>query len=189
LHEGSVLLVKGPSGSGKSTLLRILSRLQALVEGQIYFQGINMLSFTPQLWRSKVLYVPQKPAIFAGTVYDNLLIPYTLRINKSKDFKLEIIKELFGKLLLDFSITGQNAKTLSGGEAARIALLRAVLMEPNILLLDEPTAALDDSTKKAVLSFLAGWLEQKKDRGIVLVSHSDESATFSTASVLKIGGG
>ena len=78
------MLAKGPSGLGKSTLLRVLSRLHELVDGQVFFQGVNMLSFTPQVWRSKVHYVPQKPAVFPGTVHDNLLKPYSLKINRSK---------------------------------------------------------------------------------------------------------
>lgn len=188
LQEGTVLLVKGPSGSGKSTLLRVLSRLQKFDEGQVFFRGASMFSFTPQAWRSKVHYVPQKPALFAGTVHDNLLRPFSLGINKSKKFDLERIQMLFDELLLDFSIMGQNANTLSGGEAARIALLRSVILNPNILLLDEPTAALDDKSKHAVLDFLAGWLEQKVDRGIILVSHFDESTKFPEASVINIGG-
>jgi putative ABC transport system ATP-binding protein len=187
LREGSVLLVRGPSGSGKSTLLRVLSQLQELVDGQVFLQGTNMFSFNPQVWRSKVHYVPQKPAVFPGTVRDNLLRPYTLKINKSKEFDIEVIQSLLGDLMLDFGIMGQNANTLSGGETSRIALLRSVIFNPNILLLDEPTAALDEKAKQAVMYFLTGWLKKESDRGIVLVSHSDESATFPEANVLEIG--
>jgi putative ABC transport system ATP-binding protein len=188
LQDGSVLLVKGPSGSGKSTLLRVLARLQELVEGQVFFRGDSMLSFTPQVWRRKVHYVPQKPAVFPGTVHDNLSIPFDLRINKAKEFDPEVIQRALGDLMLDFKIMGQNAGTLSGGETARIALLRSVILNPNILLLDEPTAALDENAKQAVLDFLTGWLEQAPDRGIVLVSHADESTAFPAANVLEIGG-
>jgi len=187
LREGSVLLVRGPSGSGKSTLLRVLSRLQELVDGQVFFRGVNMFSFTPQVWRSKVHYVPQKPAVFPGTVHDNLLRPYSLRINRSKEFNLETVQRSLDKLMLDFNIMEQNAGTLSGGEAARIALLRSIILSPNILLLDEPTAALDEKAKQAVLGLLTDWLEQKPDRGIILVSHTDESTTFPSANVLEIG--
>lgn len=183
-----MLLVKGPSGSGKSTLLRVLSRLQELVDGQVFFQGTGMRSFTPQVWRSMIHYVPQKPAIFPGTVHDNLLRPYSLRINKLKEFDLETIQNSFDHLLLDFSIMEQNASTLSGGEAARIALLRSVIFNPHILLLDEPAAALDEKAKQAVLDFLTGWLAQKPERGIVLVSHTEESSIFPKANVLEIGG-
>lgn len=187
LREGSVLLVKGPSGSGKSTLLKVLSRLQGLVDGQVFFQGSSMLSFTPQVWRSKVHYVPQKPAIFPGTVHDNLLKPYILKINKSKEFDLELVEKLFGDLMLDFGLMGRNASTLSGGETARIALLRSIIQNPNILLLDEPTAALDQNAKQAVMDFLTDWLKEP-DRGIILVSHADESSIFPSANVLEIGG-
>lgn len=188
LQEGSLLLVKGPSGSGKSTLLRVLSRLQELIDGQVFFHGDSMRSFTPQVWRSKIHYVPQKPAIFPGTVYDNLTMPYTLSIHKIKEFDLKMIQKSFDDLLLDLSIMEQNASTLSGGEVARVALLRSIILNPNILLLDEPTAALDENAKQAVLGFLKGWLEQKPDRGIILVSHTDERAVFSETNLLEIGG-
>lgn len=188
LQEGAVLIVKGPSGSGKSTLLRVLSRLQELIDGQVLFRGVNMLSFTPQVWRSMIHYVPQKPAFFHGNVHENLLRPFTLKINKSKEFDLEIIQKSIGDLLLDLNIMGQDAGTLSGGEAARIALLRAIMLNPQILLLDEPTAALDEKAKQAVWEFLTDWLGKAPERGIILVTHTDESDTFPKANVLEIGG-
>lgn len=186
LGEGMVLAVKGPSGSGKSTLLRILARLQTCDGGQVYFQGANWLSVLPQLWRSKINYLAQKPAIFYGTVLDNLKKPYELKIRKEKNFLLAGAQNAMEELVLSKELLGQDARTLSGGEASRIALLRCVLSNPNILLLDEPTAALDDKSRKAVLDFLKKWLEQEPQRGIVLVSHSDDSNGFSRVNVLEL---
>lgn len=71
----------------------------------------------------------------------------------------------------------QDARTLSGGELARVALLRALWADPCVLLLDEPTAALDAATRDKVMTYLAEWLQAKPDRGIVLVSHADEDAS------------
>lgn len=189
LEENSVLMVKGPSGSGKSTLLRILSRLQAGDGGQVYFQGANWLSVPPPLWRSKIHYVAQKPAIFHGTVLDNLRKPYELKIKKDEKFQTAGAERGMEQLLLSQEMLKQDARTLSGGEAARIALLRSVLLNPNILLLDEPTAALDDKSREAVRNFLIKWLEQEPRRGIVLVSHRDDSKEFPRVKVLEIGDG
>lgn len=188
LEEGSVLMVKGPSGSGKSTLLRILARLQAGDDGQVYFQGVNWLSVPPPLWRSKIHYVAQKPAIFSGTVLDNLRKPYELKIKKEEKFQPAEAERGMELLLLGQEMLKQDARTLSGGEAARIALLRSVLFNPNILLLDEPTAALDDNSREAVRDFLIKWLEQEPQRGIVLVSHRDDSKKFTRVKVLEIEG-
>lgn len=188
LDEGAVLMVKGPSGSGKSTLLRILARLQEGDSGQAYFQGVSWLSFSPPLWRSTIHYVAQKPAIFYGTVLDNLRKPYDLKINKEETFQPDMAERGMEQLLLSREILKQDARTLSGGEAARMALLRSVLLKPNILLLDEPTAALDDKSGKAVQDYLIKWLEQEPQRGIVLVSHRDDSKKFPGVKVLEIVG-
>lgn len=187
LEEGAVLLVKGSSGSGKSTLLRILARLQKADSGQVYFQGASWLSSLPLFWRSKIHYVAQKPAIFHGTVLDNLRKPYELKINKEEIFQTAMAERGMDQLLLSREMLKQDARTLSGGEAARMALLRSVLLKPNILLLDEPTAALDDKSREAVREYLIKWLEREPQRGIVLVSHRDDSKEFPGAKVLEIG--
>lgn len=186
LEEGGVLLIKGPSGSGKTTLLRILARLQECDSGRVYFEGKDWLSIPSQLWRSRINYTAQKPAIFNGTVLDNLKKPFELKIKK-EGFNLSEAEKVLKELMLDQEILGQDARTLSGGEAARIALLRSILFSPDILLLDEPTASLDEKSGKAVVDYLKKWVKQKPGRGIVMVTHTHDLKEFSGTKVLEIG--
>lgn len=188
LHEGGVLAVKGPSGSGKSTLLKILAKLLACEDGEVIFQGRNWLSFSPQEWRININYVSQKPAVFNGTVLDNLRIPYDIKARKSAKFPSDKALDGMEQLLLGTGMLEQDARTLSGGEAARMSLLRSVLAEPKVLLLDEPTSALDEYSRAATMLFLKNWLGQQKERGIILVSHLDDVGEFSDLKILELEG-
>jgi putative ABC transport system ATP-binding protein len=186
LDGGEVLLVKGPSGSGKSTLLRILARLQPCDGGQVYFRNAGWHSFSPPAWRRHVHYVAQKPAIFSGTVLENLKRPCALKGVKA-DFQPGAAQKGMESLLLSQEMLEQEARTLSGGEAARMALLRSVLLNPAVLLLDEPVAALDDRSRRAVYAYLSEWLAGAPERGIVLVSHEGDLSTFLRVKQLEIG--
>lgn len=185
LEEGSILVIKGPSGAGKTTLLRILARLREYDKGQVSFQGQSWLSFSPQLWRSKINYSAQKPAVFSGTVLDNLKRPFELKINK-ETFNLLEASDGLRELLLNENLMRQDARTLSGGETARISLLRSVLYKPNILLLDEPFASLDDNSARSAMAFLRRWLLQKDGRGIVMVTHNDIYKEFTGIKIQEI---
>jgi len=186
LAEGGILLIKGPSGAGKTTLLRILARLQECDSGQVYFEGRNWFSIPAQLWRSRINYNSQKPAIFNGSVLDNLRKPFGLKIKK-EEFNLTEAEKGLQALLLSQDILGQEARTLSGGEAARIALLRSILFNPDILLLDEPTSSLDEKSGNAASDYLINWVRQKPGRGIVMVSHKQDLKELIGTKVLDIG--
>lgn len=188
LPEGGVLAVKGPSGSGKSTLLKILAKLLACEGGEVFFQGRTWLSFSPQEWRTFINYVSQKPAVFNGTVLDNLRIPYEINARKSAKFPTDKACKGMEQLLLGTGMLEQDARTLSGGEASRMSLLRSVLAEPKVLLIDEPTAALDEYSRAATMLFLKKWLGQQKERGIILVSHLDDMGEFSDLKILELAG-
>lgn len=180
LQQEGILVVRGPSGSGKSTLLRILARLQAPQQGEVRFQGRNWQEYSPIEWRCQVHYLSQKPAIFSGTVLDNLQLPFQMAaVKKRKRFDLATVQEGMERLLLPAGMLQQDARTLSGGEGARVALLRALILEPNVLLLDEPTAALDSRAAQAVWDLVGSWLKVKSDRGVVLVSHAGDAWDFS----------
>ena len=141
----------GPSGSGKSTLLRVCARTLARDGGELFLDGAPSSSFEPVQWRRRVCLVPQQPALVGGTVRDNLLLPWTLSVNAGSappaDGDLERLLEAAD--LHDVEL-GRNAAQLSGGQAARVALLRAFATRPRVLLLDEVDAALDDESARAV---------------------------------------
>ena len=88
-------------------------------------------------------------------------------------FNLDEAIDGLRELSLNENLIHQDARTLSGGETARITLLRPILFKPNILLLDEPFASLDDNSARSVMEFLKRWLENETGRGIVMVTHND----------------
>lgn len=187
LQEGGILNVCGPSGSGKTTLLRILARLRGPDEGQVFLRGKGWHDFTPSRWRRTVHYLAQKPVIFDGTVLANLKRPFELAaVTSDLKFNPEKALELMKRLLLPPELINQDARTLSGGESSRLALVRTILVEPDVLLLDEPIAALDPRAASAVLRLIAEWPREVGGRGVVLVSHIGELAKLPCLSVLDL---
>jgi putative ABC transport system ATP-binding protein len=189
LEAGGVLLVRGPSGSGKSTLLRVLARLQECTGGEVMLQGEAWTNFAPNHWRRRVHYLAQRPVVFDGTVSENLIRPFKIAALKNRDKPDNtLIKNKMEHLLLPAGMLEQDARTLSGGETARVALLRALLTGPDVLLLDEPAAALDQNAAGAVMNVLKEWLREAEGRGMLLVSHDDSCEMLQPAHVLNLGG-
>lgn len=188
---GGILALKGPSGAGKSTLLRLLARLIAPRSGDVYLEGVQWREIPVGVWRRRVHYVSQKPVMFVGTVEDNLRLPFTLESTGGKiPFSGSAAEELMDELELPRSLLTQNAQTLSGGEGARIALIRALLVSPAVMLLDEPTAYLDERSRMAVVGLMARWVREQPKRAMIVVSHNDtDLAGLDDFSVLEIGSG
>lgn len=176
---GTILILQGPSGAGKSTLLKILARLIKADAGRAFFQGKDWNAYPANEWRLNINYLSQQPIMFAGSVEDNLFMPYKLGIVKEKRIppNLDQIKYGLERLGLSKEILKQTAKTLSGGEKARIALLRAIFLNPQVLLLDEPSAYLDQDSREMTMGFLSEWVN-KESRGIVMVSHSEDDLHY-----------
>ncbi len=187
VYEGGILNLCGPSGSGKTTLLRILARLKAPSAGQVMLEGRPWTEFPPVSWRRRVFYLAQKPAVFDGTVRDNLVKPFELKaVRKDLEFNGEYARQLMERLYLPGKLMDQDARTLSGGEASRMALVRALLVEPSLILLDEPLAALDRQAAAAALGLVAEWVSAAPGRGAVLVSHVGDMSMLPCLSVLEL---
>lgn len=187
VKEGGILNLCGPSGSGKTTLLRILARLKAPCGGRVMLAGRLWTEFPPVNWRRRVFYLAQKPAVFDGTVRDNLAKPFELKaVKKDLDFNEENARRLMERLYLPEKLMDRDARTLSGGEASRMALVRAILLEPSMILLDEPLAALDRQAAAAALGVLAEWVTAVPGRGAVLVSHVGDMGMLPGLSVLEL---
>lgn len=175
VQAGQILAVKGPSGSGKSTLLRMLARIISADSGDVYWRGQHWHSISPQTWRRSIHYVSQKPVMLNGTVEDNFRIPFSLGEIKEQASYSPLLGEQYMQALdLPLELLRQPAQTLSGGEAARVALIRALMIEPEVLLLDEPGAYLDNSNRSLLIQFLADWVQNKAGRAMVIVSHNDD---------------
>jgi tungstate transport system ATP-binding protein len=141
VEAGEILVVLGPTGAGKSTLLRIMGLLQRPAGGTVSWRGEIVAWPPPLALRRRMAMVFQAPLLFSGTVFDN--VAYGLRLRGQRGSAL---RDQVERALRQFHIAHlaeQRAGTLSGGEAQRAALARAVVLEPDLLLLDEPLASLD----------------------------------------------
>ncbi len=143
VESGEVLALIGPTGAGKTTLLRLIDLLDMPTSGRIYFDDtdVTQLGKVGLETRRRMAFVSQKPVVFNTTVYNNIAYGLKWRgVGKSSiRQKVDNILEMVN--LSDHK--NRNAGTLSGGEAQRVAIARAIAVEPEVLLLDEPTANLD----------------------------------------------
>ena len=136
IPDRGVSVLVGPSGSGKSTLLRLCNRLEIPSAGRVRFRGDDIGSLDPLALRRRVGMVFQAPTPFAGSVRDNLLVAAP---NADERRQLDSLRHAD----LEQSFLDRDAGALSGGEAQRMCLARTMITEPEVLLMDEPTASLD----------------------------------------------
>ncbi|OAB28457.1 hypothetical protein PMSD_22120 [Paenibacillus macquariensis subsp. defensor] len=167
-----IISLLGKSGQGKSTLLRILCRLEAQDEGETLLHGHSYLTVEPKEWRKKICYVSQQSYMLPGSVEDNLRM--VSQLHKST-FDMQLARELMISLNLDYLDWGKKSIDLSGGEKQRVALVRSLLLRPEILLLDEVTASLDMQSKHAVEKVLQDWQEQE-GATFIWITHDIEQA-------------
>ncbi|TRZ89604.1 ABC transporter ATP-binding protein [bacterium] len=163
--------IVGRSGSGKSTILKMITRLYDPTEGQILIDGQDIKQVTLDSLRSRIAVVPQTPIIFSGTVAENI------RIVKPDVSDREVKAALKQAGALGFvealrkgigTHLGQGGISLSGGETQRIAIARALVRKPKILLLDEPSSALDTESETALMATLD---RLKPSMTIIMVGH------------------
>ena len=155
LAAGTLTDITGPSGCGKTTLLRALAWLLPGATGTLSLDGVPARTIGAQQWRSSVALLPQRPAIISGSVADNLRLPWTLKVRHAQHPPTEQrLREALESVGLDDVGLDRDAARLSVGQQARVALLRVLLTEPRVLLLDEPDAALDEASSQAVAVLL-----------------------------------
>ena len=171
VNEGDYLTIVGPSGSGKSTLLKLCSDLISPTFGSITYNGRNLTAIDPESYRKEVGYCFQRPYLFAKSVRRNILFPYDIRGMKPD---MERIKLLFDLLHMPMEYFERHNDELSGGEMQRICLIRSLIFEPKVLLLDEVTSALD-SVNAAIVEQVIDEL-YKNGITIVSITHNEEQS-------------
>ena len=166
LQKGGVLAITGSSGSGKTSLLRLLNRLDEPTSGTVLVEGADYHNIEARELRRKLGMVTQRPYLFPGSVADNLRFGPAQR---GEILPLETIEELLTQVgLKDYS--RRDVANLSGGEAQRVSVARALANSPLALLPDEPTAALDEAAKLEVESAVQ---KVMRDQGLtcIVVTH------------------
>jgi ABC-type iron transport system FetAB ATPase subunit len=177
----SVTALLGPSGAGKSSMLRCLVRLETAEHGRVLLRGEDVTGLDPRVLRRRVGLVAQAPVMLPGSVRDNLC------------YALEPARDdaaLAGALTdagLEPAFLDREARRLSGGETARVAIARALVREPEALLLDEPTAALDPASASALEALLGRLAEG--GLAIVLATHDRDLAGRLAARATLVAGG
>ena len=185
--SGERFAVLGPSGAGKSTLLRMLNRLQEPTGGRIFLGEAEIGEIDVVELRRRCAMVLQQPVPLPGTVEDNLLVGPRLRGYDLGEARRRI-PELLERVRLDRNLRCRPAAVLSVGQQQRVALARALMNDPEILLLDEPTAALDPGTAAAVLDLVVA-LNRELGLTTVVATHDFTGARrLAVRAAVIIGG-
>ena len=171
VEPGEVLAVAGPSGSGKSLLLRALAGLDPLQGGEVRYQSRALEDWGAPRYRAGVMYLPQQAPLYPGTVEDNLRLPFGLKVHAGTPYPADEARDRLAALGRSSNFLAQPAERLSGGEAQLVALVRALLLSPGVLLLDEATGALDPQAVAGAEALLRDWLAGGPPRAVVFVTH------------------
>lgn len=162
----------GPNGSGKSTLLQLLAFLSAPSSGEIIYHGNKVVDKALSIYRKKVSFLAQKPYLLQGSVLQNVGLPLKIRgVNRHRRQVLAI--EMLQHLRIEH-LQQQSAIQLSGGEMQKVALARAMVVKPQVLLLDEPFSYLDQTAAFQLEMFMTDW-----------VKNSETTVIFSTHNRLQ----
>jgi ATP-binding cassette subfamily C protein CydCD len=186
VDPGEIVAVAGPSGCGKSTLLRVLLGLVEPDAGEVLVGGVELRRLDPAAWHAHVAWVPQRPHLFAGTIADNV------RCARQGASDRAVWRALADARLADAVAAlpdgadtrlGDRGAGLSAGERRRLALARAFLRDAPLLLLDEPTAALDGATEEEVAGALRRLV---RVRTAIVVAHRPALLTIADR-VVELG--
>jgi osmoprotectant transport system ATP-binding protein len=175
--KGATYALIGSSGSGKTTLLRITLGLIPFDKGYVKINDQALLSFTPVEWADRIGYVPQDGGLFPHiTGYHNVSLIAKMR-GWSKSKIDERVQELSRLVELDANVLSQFPYELSGGQQQRVAIMRAAMMDPAVMLLDEPMAALDPLMRRTLQRELKS-IFTRLGKTVLIVTHDLGEAVY-----------
>jgi tungstate transport system ATP-binding protein len=160
-EKGGVYTIFGPNGAGKTTLLNILGLLEEPSAGKVFF-GKEQVNTSSILARRRISHLFQDPFLFSGTVFFNVNFGLWVRRKRDRDKVLSVLDEVGMR-----GFENRDVKTLSGGEAKRVALARCLVTEPELLLLDEPEANIDPESLKMIEELIR---KRNRERGVTVIS-------------------
>lgn len=196
VKNGETIAFVGPSGSGKSTLVKLLVGLYRPKEGSIFYNGINGKEFDFDELRNQIGFVTQDTQLFAGTIKENLLFVNPNATDEDLDLALN---KSSAKTLIERAengidtVIGEGGLKLSGGEKQRIAIARALLRKPNLLIFDEATSALDSITEEEITSTIKEISEEKEQLTVLIahrlstIMHADRIYVLERGKVIETG--
>jgi tungstate transport system ATP-binding protein len=186
IQEGEVLAVIGPNGAGKSTLLLVLARLLEHQSGQVFFRGKPFEQENELTYRRRIALVLQEPLLLHQSVFDNVAAGLKFRGLPRAEVKTRT-DEWLERLGIS-QLRDRPAQRLSGGEAQRASLARAFILQPELLLLDEPFSALDAPTRLRLLQDLHSLLSQTSITTIFITHDLDEALLLGDRVAVLLGG-
>jgi len=170
LAGGDIAWISAPSGAGKSTFLRGLTRLIDTT-GKIYMGDVKSDSIPAHLWRRKVTLLPFPPVPLGDTIEEDLLAPFKLSVRKGDPLPTQaLMLDYIERCGLDNYGLKRDTDRLSQGELARLSIVRTLLSEPDVLLLDEPTANVDDVSRELLAELVSAFA--KGGRIVIATGHS-----------------
>jgi len=176
LGKGELLALTGPSGCGKTTLLRSVAGIIDPAAGQVTFLGRTPAEHGWPAYRRRVVFVSQQPVMLENTVRENLARPFRYRSAAGASFPEQLARELLDRLGVGGERLDQQARSLSVGQQLRVGFIRALLLEPAVLLLDEPASALDEESAGRLRQQLEREAEER-DLAALLVTHDRSEAS------------
>lgn len=179
IKQNEKIALVGSIGSGKSTIGKLLVRLIEYNEGHIYLNGVDIKHVNIDNLRTIINYIPQHPKLFNRTLYENIMYGVDKKISREEIYKM--LEEMdLKKTVSDFKNmmdknVGKGGTKISGGQRQIVWLLRLVLKNSKVIILDEPTSSLDKESKKDVIKFIKKF---SKDKTIILITHDKELHNF-----------
>jgi tungstate transport system ATP-binding protein len=186
VNSGETLAVVGPNGAGKSTLLLALARLLQITRGEIVVDRCSLRDCDELEYRRKIAFVFQDPLLMDMSVEDNVALGLKFRGVPGEDVHARVGKWM--KAMGVEALAKRRAGQLSGGEAQRVSLARAFVLDPELLLMDEPFSAVDPQTRSQLLGDLSSLLEQDRRTTIFVTHNLKEAAQMGDRVAVFIGG-